>query len=75
MRTAQFFLRMLSGAEYWGRPLEAARQGSGGSLQDLDIRPNGFLLAALVSRFARIADRLTTWSVNWSIALFATNVL
>jgi hypothetical protein len=72
VRTAQFFLRILSGAEYWGRPLEAARQSSGGSAsQSSDIRPGGFLLAALVSRLARIADRLTTWSVNLSIALFA----
>ena len=67
VRTAQFFLRMLSGAEYWGRPLEAARQ----SAQDSDVRPGGFLLAALVSRLARLADRVTTWSVNLSIALFA----
>jgi len=26
VRTAQFFLRILSGAEYWGRPLEPAGQ-------------------------------------------------
>jgi hypothetical protein len=72
VRTAQFFLRMLSGAEYWGRPLEAARHSSGGVASPTsDIRPGGFLLAALVSRLARIADRLTTWSVNLSIALFA----
>jgi hypothetical protein len=62
---------MLSGAEYWGRPLEAARHGPGSSAAAADIRPGGFLLAALVSRLARIADRLTTWSVNLSIALFA----
>jgi hypothetical protein len=72
VRTAQFFLRLLSGAEYWGRPLEAARHGPGGSAPPpSDIRPGGFLLAALVSRLARMADRLTTWSVNLSIALFA----
>ncbi len=69
VRTAQFFLRVLSGAEYWGRPREAARHSSG------DLAPptsnGGFFLAALVSRLARIADRLTTWSVNLSIALFA----
>lgn len=72
VRTAQFFLRMLSGAEYWGRSLEPAGQTPGGSAPaPSDIRPGGFLLAALVSRLARIADRLTTWSVNLSIALFA----
>src|SRR4029079_4594532 len=72
VRTAQFFLRMLSGAEYWGRNLEPAGQTPGGSAPlPPDIRPGGFLLAALVSRLARIADRLTTWSVNLSIALFA----
>jgi hypothetical protein len=71
VRTAQFFLRMLSRAEDWGHPLEAARHGSGGSVPPSDIRLGGFLLAALVSRLARIADRLTTWSVNLSIALFA----
>ena len=71
VRTAQFFLRMLSGAEYWGRSPEASRQGSGASVPAFDSRPGGFLLAALVSRLARIADRLTTWSVNLSIALFA----
>jgi hypothetical protein len=72
VRTAQFFLRMLSGAEYWGRPLEPLGQTPGGSAPlPADIRPGGFLLAALVSRLARIADRLTTWSVNLSIALFA----
>ncbi|WP_119271867.1 hypothetical protein [Taklimakanibacter deserti] len=72
VRTAQFFLRMLSGAEYWGRPLEPLGQTPGGSVPvPPDIRPGGFLLAALVSKLARIADRLTTWSVNLSIALFA----
>jgi hypothetical protein len=71
VRTAQFFLRMLSGAEYWGRSPEALRQGSSASVPAFDSRPGGFLLAALVSRLARIADRLTTWSVNLSIALFA----
>jgi len=72
VRTAQFFLRMLSGAEYWGRPLEPAGSTPGGSAPvPPDIRPGGFLLAALVSKLARIADRLTTWSVNLSIALFA----
>ncbi|MGE0237141.1 MAG: hypothetical protein AB7F09_22410 [Parvibaculaceae bacterium] len=72
VRTAQFFLRMLSGAEYWGRSLEPLGQTPGGSAPlPPDIRPGGFLLAALVSRLARIADRLTTWSVNLSIALFA----
>src|SRR5262245_3994917 len=72
VRTAQFFLRMLSGAEYWGRPLEPLGQTPGGPAPlPADIRPGGFLLAALVSRLARIADRLTTWSVNLSIALFA----
>jgi hypothetical protein len=72
VRTAQFFLRMLSRAEYWGRPLEPAGQAPGGSAPlPPDIRPGGFLLAALVSRLARIADRLTTWSVNLSISLFA----
>ncbi|MGE3875314.1 MAG: hypothetical protein AB7F74_20360 [Parvibaculaceae bacterium] len=72
VRTAQFFLRMLSKAEYWGRPLEPLGQTSGGSAPlPADIRPGGFLLTALVSRLARIADRLTTWSVNLSIALFA----
>jgi hypothetical protein len=72
VRTAQFFLRMLSGAEYWGRSLEPARQASGGTSPFRpEDRPGGFLLAALVSRVARIADRLTTCSVNLSIALFA----
>lgn len=73
LRTAQFFMRVLSGAEYWGRSLEPAGQAPGGSapLPPSDLRPGGFLLAALVSRLARIADRLTTWSVNLSIALFA----
>lgn len=72
VRTAQFFLRMLSGAEYWGRNLEPAGQTAGGPVPvPPDVRPGGFLLAALVSRIARIADRLTTWSVNLSIALFA----
>ena len=67
VRTAQFFMRMLSGAEYWGRSFEPA----GRTRMPPDIRPGGFLLAALVSRMARIADRLTTWSVNLSITLFA----
>lgn len=72
VRTAQFFLRMLSGAEYWGRNLEPAGPGAGGSAPlPRESRPGGFLLSALVSRLARIADRLTTWSVNLSIALFA----
>src|ERR1043165_5764133 len=71
VRTAQFFLRLLSGAEYWGRPQESARPGPGGSANASAIPPGGFLLAALVSRLARIADRLTTWSVNLSISLFA----
>jgi hypothetical protein len=63
---------MLSGAEYWGRSLEPAGQTPGGSAPvPPEIRPGGFLLAALVSRLARIADRLTTWSVNLSISLFA----
>jgi hypothetical protein len=71
VRTAQFFLRMLSGAEYWGRNVELAGQGPGRSAPvPPDVRPGGFLLAALVSRLARMADRLTTWSVNLSIALF-----
>ena len=69
VRTAQFFMRILSGAEYWGRPLEAAGQGR--VSPPAEIRPGGYLLAALVSRLARIADRLTTWSVNLSITLFA----
>src|SRR4029453_14517920 len=67
VRTAQFFMRMLSGAEYWGGSFEPA----GRARMPSDIRPGGFLLAALVSRMARIADRLTTWSVNLSIMLFA----
>ncbi|MGE0005380.1 MAG: hypothetical protein AB7S92_07295 [Parvibaculaceae bacterium] len=72
VRTAQFFLRLLSGAEYWGRAPEPAGQAPAGQAHaPSDIRPGGFLLAALVSRLARIADRLTTWSVNLSIALFA----
>lgn len=69
VRTAQFFMRILSGAEYWGRPLEAAGQGR--VSPPAEIRPGGYLLASLVSRLARIADRLTTWSVNLSITLFA----
>lgn len=72
VRTAQFFLRMLSGAEYWGRSREPLGQAPGASAPvPSDVRPGGFLLAALVSRLARIADRLTTWSVNLSITLFA----
>ena len=72
VRTAQFFLRILSGAEYWGRPLEPAGQAPAGrASMPSEIRPGGYLLAALVSRLARIADRLTTWSVNLSITLFA----
>ncbi|WP_119390004.1 hypothetical protein [Taklimakanibacter lacteus] len=72
VRTAQFFMRILSGAEYWGRPLEAAGQAPARpAAPPADIRPGGYLLAALVSRLARIADRLTTWSVNLSITLFA----
>ncbi len=72
VRTAQFFMRILSGAEYWGRPLDAAGQTPRGPAPlPSDIRPGGYLLAALVSRLARIADRLTTWSVNLSITLFA----
>ncbi len=67
VRTAQFFLRMLSGAESWGRPLEPA----GPVRPPAEIRPGGYLLAALVSRLARLADRLTTWTVNLSITLFA----
>lgn len=69
LRTAQFFMRVLSGAEYWGHPLEQAP--SGPARPPVEIRPGGYLLAALVSRLARIADRLTTWSVNLSITLFA----
>ena len=67
VRTAQFFMRILSGAEYWGRAPEPA----GPARLPSDIRPGGFFLASLVSRLARIADRLTTWSVNLSITLFA----
>lgn len=70
LRTAQFFMRMLSGAEYWGRRPEPA--GPAGSAQmPADSRPGGFLLASLVSQLARIADRVMTWSVNLSITLFA----
>ncbi len=69
LRTAQFFMRVLSGAEYWGHPVEQAP--SGPARPPVEIRPGGYLLAALVSRLARIADRLTTWSVNLSITLFA----
>jgi hypothetical protein len=72
VRTAQFFLRTLSGAEYWGRSLEPAGRIAGGSDRAApNVRPGGFTLAGLVSRLARVADRLTTWSVNLSIALFA----
>lgn len=69
LRTAQFFMRVLSGAEYWGHPLEQAP--SGPARPPAEMRPGGYFLAALVSRLARIADRLTTWSVNLSITLFA----
>lgn len=62
-------MRVLSGAEYWGHPVEQAP--SGAARLPAEIRPGGYFLAALVSRLARIADRLTTWSVNLSITLFA----
>jgi len=69
LRTAQFFMRVLSGAEYWGHPAEQTPAGP--ARPPVEMRPGGYFLAALVSRLARIADRLTTWSVNLSITLFA----
>lgn len=71
LRTAQFFVRMLSKAEGWGRMPEPVGQLPAGSAEPRSApRPGGFLLGSVVSRLARMADRVMTWSVNLSIALF-----
>lgn len=66
LRTAQFFMRELAGAERWGRS----------TTQPADARAGwapspGAFLSSLVSCLARLADRVMTWSVNTLIALLA----
>ena len=64
LRTAQFFVRLLSGAEEWGRdnapPAQAAAQPTS---------PRSHFFSPLVSRLAGIADRFMTWTVDRWIAL------
>ena len=53
MRAAQFFMRDLSNADAWGKA------GAGSSTA----------LSLLVSRLARVADRIITWSANAVISV------
>lgn len=53
LRAAQFFMRDLSNADAWGK----TNAGSATAL------------SKLVARFARLADRIMTWSANAAIAL------
>jgi hypothetical protein len=61
LRTAQFFVRLLSGAEDWGRkaPLTAPETPA----------PRTYFFSPLVSRLAAMADRFMTWTVDCWIAL------
>lgn len=61
LRTAQFFVRLLSGAEDWGRkPPVAATETSA---------RRTYFFSPLVSRLAAMADRFMTWTVDCWIAL------
>jgi hypothetical protein len=60
LRMAQFFVRDLSGAENWGR--------APGRAGEAKPRPS-FTFSPLISRLARLADRVMTWTVNCWIAL------
>ena len=61
LRTAQFFVRLLSGAEDWGRrPAVAA--------PDVPA-PRTYFFSPLVSKLASMADRFMTWTVDCWIAL------
>ncbi|MBL8908422.1 MAG: hypothetical protein JNM20_17255 [Rhizobiales bacterium] len=61
LRTAQFFVRLLSGAEDWGRsPAAAASVGP---------PARTYFFSPLVSRLASMADRFMTWTVDCWIAL------
>jgi hypothetical protein len=64
LRTAQFFVRLLSGAEGWGRDAAASNPAAP---QTPAQRTHFF--SPLVSRLAGIADRLMTWTVDRWIAL------
>ncbi|CAN5487935.1 hypothetical protein BH10PSE7_BH10PSE7_16110 [soil metagenome] len=67
LRTTQFLVRVLSGADRWGRqdphdPQMVLRRS-------LDAGQQFDLLNTLVARLARLADRVMTVSVNAAIAL------
>jgi hypothetical protein len=61
LRTAQFFVRLLSGAEDWGRKPPVA-------VTETSARRTYFF-SPLVSRLAAMADRFMTWTVDCWIAL------
>jgi hypothetical protein len=63
LRTAQFFVRLLSGAEGWGK----VHPPRGGPSQR--SAPRSHFFSPLVSRLAGIADRIMTWTVDRWIAL------
>lgn len=60
LRMAQFFVRDLSGAEDWGRV-----PGRTGEAKPI----SAFTFSPIISRLARLADRVMTWTVNVWIAL------
>jgi hypothetical protein len=60
LRMAQFFVRDLSGAENWGRAADRAGDAK---------PPSAFTFSPIISRLARIADKVMTWTVNRWIAL------
>lgn len=67
-RAAQFFARKLAGVESWGRPAGSAVHVDAGNASP--VRSGGDVLAAFVSRLARFADCVMSWSANMLIALF-----
>ncbi|MBL8893970.1 MAG: hypothetical protein JNJ53_05175 [Rhizobiales bacterium] len=61
LRTAQFFVRLLSGAEDWGRKSAVASP---------DVpAPRTYFFSPFVSKLASMADRFMTWTVDCWIAL------